>query len=164
MKLIQELYRLAYGKWYDFLYKITKNDKYLIYWETPFYTNDVALATPLDDELPFFLYIPFDQEKGNEYFIVANGYNTKNCKKATKLSLRKPKYFKGGILTGKKKWIFTHTEKEKLNVFLNDNTDWVTSGRTWFNDMIVDYNTALSSTEIPEDLPMPDYMQLPEKN
>lgn len=159
---VKDVYRVFYGKCNDLLYKITNNDKYLINWETPFYTDEAALATPLDDDLTYFLYVPFVQEKGNEYFIVADGYNTTKCKKVAKLSMRRHEYFKGGLFTGKKMWKFNHEEKVKLISFLKKNTDLVTSGRSWFNDMIVDYNTALSSVEIPEDLPMPDYMQLPE--
>lgn len=160
--LLSELGRVCYGKYYDFIFKLTRNYKYLINWETPFYMDEAVLVTPLNDDFPFYLYVPYEQEKGNEYFIVADGYNTKRCTKAAKLSFYRPEYFKGGILTGKRKWPLNGKEKENLIKFLQDTSYWATSGRTWFKDMVIDYNTALSAIEIPENLPMPDYNKLPE--
>ena len=159
---IKEFYRIGVGIYHDFLFKITKNEKYMTNWETPFYTDDAVLVTPLNGSLPFYLYVPFNQEKGNEYFIVADGYNTTRCTKASKLSFYRPEYFRRGISTGKKKWLLNGKEKDNLAKFLQDTSYWATSGRAWFNEMAVDYNTALSAIEIPENLSMPDYTKLPE--
>ena len=128
----------------------------------------MTIGTPIIEELPFFLYVPHEQIKGKEYFIVADHFSRFKCRKAAKISFYEPIYVNDGPSLGKKRWVFSDAEKEKLMDFLVDKMHSFTSGRSWYSNMIYRYNIEVNfvgdsaELEMREDLVMPDYRKLPE--
>lgn len=88
--------------------------------------------------------------------------------KAAKIDFYQPKYIKDGWQLGKKKWILSPAEKESLVKFLENEISGFTSGMSVFRSLIEQYNHDQNARgdspelEIPRDLPMPNYMELPE--
>lgn len=167
LSTINEILRIGKWKLDDILYQMTGKERFYRVAETPFYNFSSVVATPFIEELPFFLYVPWEQEKGNEYFVVCNHFAQNLCTKTAKISFYRPEYYDGGILTGHRKWILTKEEKGGLVSFLNDNSHWFTVGLSWYRNMIAGYNSDISEEGhneliISEDNSMPDYNMLPE--
>lgn len=158
-------------KFMDVLYKITKNDRFYYEDSEPTYSGEYfAIGTPLIDTLNFFIYIPCEQIVGKEYFLVANHYSRFLCIKIAKISFYSPKYVKNNLYIGKKEWIFSLVEKIHFMSFINSKTYGFTCGLSVFQYCIDQYNHNVNppwenspQLEISENIPIPDYMKLPDQ-
>lgn len=163
LSFVKQLYWLSYVKICDVIYGLTRRGRDFVD-EVPFYNFDFMRATNPYSEDKFHIAIPYIQEKGKEYFVVCDHWSRHKCTKCAKICFRSPKYVKDWQILGKKAWILTNEDKENLIAFLNDSTPNFVS--RW-KDLICTYNGNENykdeSLDIPEDLPMPDYLQLPEK-
>lgn len=153
----------------DLLFMRTKNDKFYRLDEQAVYDTNVVGVTPRIESLPFHVFIPYDLEKGKEYFIICDHYSRFLCTKCAKISFYRPEYVNDDRRLGKKNWILSHDEKVQLVEFLGNEIEGFTSGLDIFRSIREQYNLDQNppwcdnpELEIPEDLPMPDYMQLPE--
>ncbi len=158
-----QLYSLIYVKICDLIYGLTKKG-YDYVDETPFYNFDFMRATNPYSKDKFHIAIPYIQETGKEYFVVCDHWSRHKSTKCAKISFHSPEYVRDWQFLGKKKWILTREEKENLIAFLNQSIpDYISR----WKDIICTYNNNQQYVDevqdIPEDLPMPDYMQLPEK-
>lgn len=163
LDFVRQLYWLTYVKVCDIIYGLTRKCCDYVD-EVPFYNFDFMRATnPYSDDI-FHIAIPYIQEKGKEYFVVCDHWSRHKCTKCAKISFRSPKYVKDWQILGKKNWILTKEEKENLIEFLSTS---VHNLLPRWKDIICTYNSNENfedeSPDIPEDLPMPDYMKLPEK-
>lgn len=171
IRIVKNRYRVAIWRIYDRLYQITKNEKFYYEDSEPTYSGiSMTIGTPIIEDLPFFLYVPHEQIKGKEYFIVADHFSRFKCTKIAKISFYEPRYVRNCFYTGKKRWVLTTAEKEKLAAFLEDNSHSFTSGYIWYENMIYSYNRDVNFTgdcpeiEIKENLKMPDYRNLADGN
>lgn len=170
LSYLRELYQFYKWKTDDKLFMLTKLDKFYHLDEQAVYDGNAVGGTPRIESLPFHIFLPYDAEVGKEYFIVCDHYSRFLCTKAAKISFYKADYINDKRRLGKKNWILNRDEKTKLVNFLKNEIPGFTSGLSLFNSLIEQYNLDQNphwcnnpEFEIPEDLPMPNYMQLPEK-
>lgn len=124
----------------DTLFKLTKNDKFYRLDEQAVYDDCVVGATPRIETLPFHIFLPYNAEKGNEYFIVCDHYSRFLCTKAAKISFYKPEYVIDDRRLGKKQWILSQDEKSRFVDFLGSKIEGFTSGLDLFSSVREQYN------------------------
>lgn len=120
-------------------------------------------ATNPNSEYPFHIAIPWVQQKGKEYFVVCDHWSRHNCTKCAKISFHEPEYVDDSLILGKKRWKLNYEEKERLVKFLNSNLSGYGIEINRWNDIIMTYNNNIghNDSDIPENLPIPDYTKLP---
>ena len=168
LKWVKDLY--SYWRWrlFDKLFILTKKERFYYFDEQAVYDENVIRATPIIDSLPFHIFLPYNVERGKEYFIVCDHPSRFDSTKAAKVDFYTPKYINDGRRLGKKKWVLSQTEKESLVKFLENEIPSFTSGMSVFRNLIEQYNHDqnargdIPELEIPRGLPMPNYMELPE--
>lgn len=154
-------------KLYDRLYLLTGCEHFYYPDEQAVHNEAVVRGSPICCNLPFNFILPFEQEPGNEYFIVCDHSSRFKCTKAAKISFYRPEYVENDFYLGKKRWILSQQEKINLMAFLQDNTSFYTDCKSWFESLIKTYNYEApfysrenKSYPIPTSLKMPDYTKL----
>lgn len=160
---LKQVYEISKLYIFDRLANLLKNQRFDYVDENPTYSMDLMRATNLNSDYPFHIAIPWEQQKGKEYFVICDHWSRHKSTKCAKISFHEPKYVDDNLIMGKKKWKLTPDEKELLAIFLNSNlTGYGLKINRW-KDIIMTYNNNIGNDEydIPENLPMPDYTKLP---
>ncbi len=79
------------------------------------------------------------------------------------ISLFEPKYIKLPLERKEEEWILSDEEKKERVKILRKQDRLNCKKRKIWQSILHDYNWELNEQAVPEDLPMPDYMQLPKK-
>ena len=105
----------------------------------------------------------YPQEDMEPHFMLIDDEPPHTTKKIG-ISLFEPKYIKLPLERKEQDWILSADEKRELMKILNEQNGFRRKyrKRTNWQAVLGDYNWELNEQVVPEDLPMPDYMQLPE--
>lgn len=104
----------------------------------------------------------YPQEEIEPHFILMDREAPFTTKKIG-ISLFEPKYIKLPLERKEQQWILSEDEKRELMKILRKQDRLNCKKRKLWQSILHDYNWELNEKVVPEDLPMPDYMQLPEK-
>lgn len=148
-------------------YILTGNKRFYYPDEQAVHNEAVVRGSPICCNLPYNFILPFEQEYGNEYFVVCDHSSRFKCTKAAKISFYHPEYVSDNIYLGKKRWILSPQEKINLISFLQDTSHYYTQGKSWFQHLISIYNYEVQyyygdkvDRSIPTNLIIPDYTQI----
>lgn len=104
----------------------------------------------------------YPQEELEPYFMLLDEEPPHTTKKIG-ISLFEPKYIDLPLERDEGKWILSEQEKRELVKILGEKNGFRRKYRKLENWRVIlkDYNWELNEDVVPEDLPMPNYMELP---
>lgn len=105
----------------------------------------------------------YPQDGIEPYFMLIDDEPAHTTKKIG-ISLFEPKYIELPLERDEEKWILSEQEKRELMKIFGEKNGLNRKDRKLENWRVIlkDYNWELNEDVVPEDLPIPDYMELPE--
>lgn len=121
-------------------------------------TNGALVYFNHDKHIKIWVY---PQEGIDPHFILMDREAPFTTKKIG-ISLFEPKYIRLPLEREEREWILSEEEKQELMKILRKQDRLQCKKRKIWQAILQDYNWELNEKVVQEDLPMPDYMKLPE--